>query len=68
MGNNGRPFLGIKETARKFLGSWELELKPYLETSGLLIGNKGLNKKKIKGSWEHVLPLEGAQCYFASSR
>ena len=46
MGNNGRPFLGIKETARKFLGSWELELKPYLETSGLLMGNKGLNKKK----------------------
>ena len=43
MKNNGRQFLGIKGTARKFLGSWELELKPYLGTNVLLMGNKGLN-------------------------
>ena len=43
---NVQKFWGIKGIARKFLGAWELELKPYLGTSGLLMANKEWNKKK----------------------
>ena len=52
--------MGIKGTARTFLGSRKHELKHFREQVVLLMGNKGSKEKKIKGSWEHVPPGRGS--------
>ena len=46
---------------KNFWGSREHELKSFLGTRGFSNGEQGIKSKKVKGSWEHALPLGGAQ-------
>jgi len=61
MGNNDKYFWGSREQRKKFSGSREHELKPFLGTRGSINGEQGIKSKNIKGSREHEPPLGGAQ-------
>ena len=53
--------VGDQGNNAKISGSREHELKTFLGTMGFINGEQGIKSKKIKGSWEHVPPLGGAQ-------
>ena len=60
-GNNDKHFWGSRARRKSFSGSREHELKTFVGTRGFINGEQGIKSKNIKGSWEHVLPLVGAQ-------